>query len=501
MSGPLWLGIDLGTQSVKALVVDEAGEILAQAGHPLGGVREGVRHEQDPAEWIAACADIAARVCAALGARVHDLRALAICSTSGTIIPVDAAGRATGAAIMYDDARGAAHGPEVHAAEPALWARLGVRIQPSWALPSLMDLLRRGLPAGTARIAHQGDVIGAALAGHAVPTDWTSALKTGYNTQDLCWPEAVLERLGVPPELLPKVVAPGTVLGETSAAWCERTGMPAGIPILAGTTDGCAAQFGAGALGLGDRHSVIGTTLVIKGVSPAPVADDSGVVYSHRSPEPGAWFPGGASSAGAGALSLALPGRDLDALGSGLEATLAPGGPAAALPVAYPLVGRGERFPLALPRASGFLRSEGSTTPLPATGPGSGGDTTVFAGILGGVACVERLAYDRLNALGAGLTGRLTSSGGGTRSPLWNRLRATMLDTPVSIPASTEGALGMAILAAWSATGGGHSLADTARRLGRISRIIDPDPALRPRTEDLYARFRATLAELDWIHP
>ncbi len=56
-------------------------------------------------------------------------------------------------------------------------------------------------------------------------------------------------------------------------------------------TDGCAAQLGAGALGVGDWHSTLGTTLVLKGVSLEPVHDESGVVYSHRAPPTGTGFP------------------------------------------------------------------------------------------------------------------------------------------------------------------------------------------------------------------
>ncbi|MFB9840722.1 carbohydrate kinase, partial [Actinoallomurus acaciae] len=91
------------------------------------------------------------------------------------------------------------------------------------------------------------------------------------------------------------------------AAAAEVTGIRAGTPIVAGMTDGCAAQLGAGRLTPGSWNSVLGTTLLLKGVTREPLRDPYGVVYSHRAPDD-VWLPGGASSTGAGAISRDVPG-------------------------------------------------------------------------------------------------------------------------------------------------------------------------------------------------
>lgn len=52
MSDPLFVGVDLGTQSVKVCIVDGSGEVVARASRPLVSTRSGVRHEQDPTDWI-----------------------------------------------------------------------------------------------------------------------------------------------------------------------------------------------------------------------------------------------------------------------------------------------------------------------------------------------------------------------------------------------------------------------------------------------------------------
>ena len=83
--------------------------------------------------------------------------------------------------------------------------------------------------------------------------------------------------------------------------------------MVSGATDGCAAQLGAGALSVGSWNSVLGTTLVLKGVTRELIRDPLGAVYSHKAPN-GDWLPGGASSTGAGVISRDFPGADLDEL-------------------------------------------------------------------------------------------------------------------------------------------------------------------------------------------
>jgi D-ribulokinase len=184
--------------------------------------------------------------------------------------------------------------------------------------------------------------------------------------------------LGVPCELLPAVVRAGTQLGEVCATASVETGIPAGTPVIAGMTDGCAAQMGAGALSVGSWNSVLGTTLVLEGVTPDLIKDPAGVVYSHRSPD-GNWLPGGASSVGAGAITKLFPGRDLEALGEGA----ADREPASI--VAYPPHGRGERFPFVFPEAEGFTLGQ----PVD--------EIDQYAALLQGVVFVERLCFDYLD--------------------------------------------------------------------------------------------------------
>ncbi|MBF8186594.1 carbohydrate kinase [Nonomuraea sp. K274] len=420
----VWIGVDLGTQSVRAMAVTGDGQVLGTGSRPLTSHRDGPRHEQDPEQWWRELA-------AATGDALRDVppervAGVAVCATSGTILLADAGGRALTRALMYDDRR--ADAGRVNAAGGHVWERLGYRrMQPNWALPKLLWLLRDA-PAG-ARAVHQSDFVNRRLTGHEVATDLSNALKTGVDLIDERWPLDVFEALGVPLGMLPDVVRPGTRLGTVCARAAAETGLPEGTPVIAGTTDGCAAQLGAGALRPGSWNSVLGTTLVLKGVTKELIHDPLGVVYSHRAPD-GSWLPGGASSTGAGALTRDLPGRDLDTLSEQAAARRLPHA------VTYPLVSRGERFPFDAPGAEGFTLGE------PAD------DVERYAAILLGAAFIERLCFDYLDLLGAPVNGEIILTGGATRSAYWNQLRADVLGRPVTLRENAEPALGMAVLAA-----------------------------------------------------
>jgi D-ribulokinase len=472
-----WLGLDLGTQSVRALIVSGAGETLAVGSHKLTSRRDRPRHEQDPEEWWRAISAACRGALAALPAG-WTIQSLAVDGTSGTVLLVDASGRPLTPGLMYDDTRAVEETRRVNEAGAAVWAALGYnRMQASWALPKLLWLLnqQRGLPAGT-RLAHQTDFINRRLIGAEVATDTSNALKTGVDLINERWSSDVFAALGVPAEILPAVVRAGTTLGIVCAEAAFQTGIPEGTPVIAGMTDGCAAQMGAGALSVGSWNSVLGTTLVLKGVTSDLIKDPAGVVYSHRSPD-GNWLPGGASSSGAGAISKHFPGRDLE----GLERRAAEREPAGV--VTYPLHGFGERFPFITPEAAGFTLGQPTD------------EIDQYAALLQGVAFIERLCFDYLDMLGAPVHGPIVLTGGGAKSRYWCQLRADVLGSPVTLPENAEAALGMAILAAAA----GRKVADVARTMVRIREVIDPRPSRAGRFRESYLRLVDELARRGWL--
>ncbi|MQA25391.1 MAG: carbohydrate kinase [Micromonosporaceae bacterium] len=473
------MGVDLGTQSVRAALVADDGAVLGNGAAPLQSRRwpDG-RHEQDPESWWRAVADASRQALDAAGPA--DVAGVACCGTSGTVLLVeDAPGdpaRPLTPGLMYDDARAADEALRV-ARDPApVWAKLGLSPQRTWALPKALWLVRHAAPpAGpTARLAHQVDLVTSRLVGRPTAADTSHALKTGADPLAGVWPEDDLARLGLDPAILPPLARPGTVLGHVCADAAERTGVRQGVPVVAGMTDGCAAQIAAGVLSPGEWSFAVGTTTVLKGVSAELPHDPTGALYSHRSPD-GLWWPGGASSAGAGLLSHEFKVDDFPEL----ERLAAAREPASC--VMYPLVSAGERFP--------FRRTDATRLTLgePAD------DADRFAAILQGVGYVQRLCLDHLRALGADVAGRVTVTGGATRSAYWPQLMADILRREVGVPRYSEGALGMAVLAASAEDG----LVPAAARMTGPARVHHPRAGAD--FNEPYERLVAELHSRGWI--
>ena len=470
------IGLDVGTGGVRACLVDAEGRLLASAERPLGARREGILFEQDPRQWwreaMACLRALAPR------ARRAGVRALSVAATSGTVLLVDAEGEPLLPAIMYSDGRAQAEAAELNEALAGQCARLGYRFHPSWGLPKLL-WLRRHRPElwRCGRMAHAADFLLERLSGARGVTDWTQALKSGYDVAQLRWPAEVARLLDLPPDQLPRVVPPGTPVGTLQREVAEAVGLPPDVVVVAGMTDGCASQVAAGAVSPGAWLTELGTTMVIKGVSRQLLRDPAGRIYHHRHPL-GWWLPGAASNTGGEALEpwprARLPELDA-AAGSRLPTGL----------VCYPLRRHGERFPFVCSHAHGFC--EGA----PAD------EASLYAATLEGVSCLERLAYELLASLGATTGGGVLTAGGGAHSRTWCAIRASVLGRPVLVARHTGAAYGAAVLAAGATVHRG--LEEATRTMARPAASFDPDPGLEAGYGEQYQRFLEALRQRGYI--
>jgi len=481
-----WIGIDLGTQSVKVSASDSHGAPLAHATRPLSSVRQGRKHEQSAEDWWAASAACLREVVSALPAG-YRVGGVATCATSGTLVVAQRGDqRVTTPAIMYDDRRAADFTEEVNVVGHEVWSRLGYVMQDSWALPAMVWRQRSNPLRSSEIFLTQADVISWRLAGAQVASDTSHTLKSGFDLDHGCWPEGVFEALGIPSSALNTVVEPGTLIGSVGATAAADTGLPLGTPIVAGMTDGSAAQIAAGAVNPGSWNCVLGTTLVLKGSSPTRQQDPTGAIYCHLAPFGSGWWPGGASNIGARAITEELPGtapHDLYVSPEKLKDTA----------VRYPLIGTGERFPFVSSEATGFTLGA-HAAPTESQG--------LFMEIALGVALVERLAFDAVQNAGYPVTGAISFTGGGSTNTTWNHLRASVLGREVRLPSQSEGSLGMAILArAGVETTSSENFGTIVDQMVTLGNTVTPDCALQ---ELLHQKYLVLIDELDhrgWIQP
>ncbi|MDJ1137079.1 FGGY-family carbohydrate kinase [Streptomyces iconiensis] len=477
---PVVAGIDVATAAVRVLCADARGTVLAEGRAPLPQpVRDPRGHsEQDAATWWPAAAEALRQATSALPARGAEVVAVAVCATSGTLVLADGDGVPLGPALMYDDRRAAGLNARAQEAGAARWAALGLTVGPTAALGRVgWYAAHAGDFPGAARILHTPDLLGHRLTGGPVPADWSHALKTGYDPLAGEWPTEVLDALGVPARWLPTVRAPGTGAGTVSARAAAETGLPEGCEVRLGMTDGCAGQIATGAVRPGQFVGVLGTTYVLKGVTRELVTDPAGALYSHRHPD-GWWLPGGASNTGGEALARTESERLAE-----LDTAAHARGPASC--VSYPLRREGERFPFVAAGARGF------TLGTPAD------EAHRHRADLEGVAFLERLALERVRSLGVPVAGPLYAAGGGSRSVLWNRIRATVLGLPLRVAERAETAFGAALLAA---AGTLHpTLDEAATAMTGEGHLVEPVPGEKAALDASYARFVAELERRGWL--
>lgn len=486
MSDPAWLGIDLGTQSVKVIAVTNDGRALARSSHPLSSEREGESHEQSPQEWRDVTARCLREVTKSLPNN-YFIAGLSTCATSGTLTVASTTTTEPGnVAIMYDDTRARAFTAEAQSVGQKVWSRLGYSLQDSWALPAMLRWLAIQ-PLGKHEVfITQADVITWFLAGSAVASDSSHTLKAGLDLDTVSWPEAVFKALDVPARALNEVVVSGTVIGNVCEAASSLTGLAKGTPIVAGMTDGSAAQIAAGAVAPGRWNSVLGTTLVLKGSSARRYTDMTKSIYCHLAPFSSGWWPGGASNTGTRAINETLPSiplADLHLTNSLIRDT----------PVHYPLVGTGERFPFVVSRATSFVVP--SSMPALEQSP-----HRRFSSIALGVALIERLCLDVASQAGYAVDGYVSLTGGASTNEEWNQLRSTVLNRPCEVPSITDSAFGMAILArAGIEARGKKDFERIVESMVTPGKTFTPEMRLHETVKDKYFVMLDELRKRNWI--
>jgi xylulokinase len=480
--GKCLLGIDLGTSSVKAVVINEGGELLTTGSreYPIHAPRTGWA-EQQPDEWwdavVPAVREAASHtngtICAVgLSGQMH-----------GTVL-VQENGIPLGPAIIWADQRSAEEVEELKArvGRNELGRIAGTAPATGFMGPTLL-WLRRHDPERLEKAAYcmlPKDYIRLKLTGRFA-TEASDASSTAlFDVRQRDWSPEIITTLGLPLEMFPEVVEPAQIVGRLRKKQAEELSLPAGIPVVAGCADQVAQAVGNGLLEAGRGSVTVGSGGQILIPISAPVENPELNLHIFCHAPKNMWYVMGAILCAG--LSMRWF-RDLLALTDYPDAyeqlsTLAGGiEPCSDGLIFIPYLA-GERSPLMDPKARGcFIGLTMRHT-----------RAHLARAIMEGVAFALRQVMDTMTALQVPVH-RLVAAGNGLESTVWRQIVSDILNKPLGVSVQTEQAgRGAALLA-----GIGAGLYGGYREINELSpsasEATEPDQSHHERYETQYRHF------------
>lgn len=481
-----FLGIDIGTSAVKALLVDRheqpvaTAEVALETSRPQPGWSE-----QHPDLWWSAIRGALSELSAKAPGGLKTVAAVGLSGQMHGAVLVGADDRPLRPAILWNDGRAAHEAAALNAELPDLGRTAGVPAMAGFLAPKIAWLRT-----------HEPDVL-AATRHVLLPKDWVRFLLTGDTATDMCdaagsllldearrqWWPAIVDAVGLRLDQLPRLLEGPAISGQITARAAAETGLPEGIPVVAGAGDAAAAGIGIGAVEDGDAFISLGTSsqlfLTTSNYRPNPEA----LVHAFAHALPGRWFQMAAMLNGASVMAWAagVIGTDLGPALDRLEARGKLISPVTFLPYL-----QGERTPHDDPRARGvFFGMDG----------GSDGLDLLQA-------AVEGMAFTLVDAVAALETAgpvpqTLAAVGGGSRNRWVMEVVASALGRSIRRYEGGERgpAFGAARLARLAVTG--EAIADVCIK-PKLRDIIEPNEkrqaeltARLPLYRDLYKSLKA----------
>ena len=419
MTDNAYIGIDLGTSGCRAIAIDELGNTIASTQLALQTSSSNPPHsEQDPYYHWQLVLDVLSKLIPQC--HQYEIKALAVDATSGSILVTDESGRPLTPLLMYNDTRAVTQAKLIANIAPDESGAHGA----TSGLAKLIYLQQHHVFPENSHLLHQADWINFNLGAPLGLSDENNALKSGYDPISHNWPQWI--DILTNSDRLPKVVAPGTVIGNLSDKLCSILKLSYSPSIIAGSTDSIAALLATGAHKLGDAVTSLGSTLVVKLISDVPIFLPKQGVYSHRLGDK--WLVGGASNTGGAVLKHYFTSDELRRLSNLITLDNQ-------VSNYYPLLTKGERFPINDPELA------------PKLSPRPESNVDFLHNMLAGMAKIEQDAYRVLVNAGAPQLNSIRTVGGGAVNKVWQAIRQQYLDVPFISPRHTEAAYGAACLA------------------------------------------------------
>ncbi len=477
----MYLGIDIGTSAVKAVLVDESGAVVEIASAPLNVSRpHALWSEQDPTDWWAATNSAVSDLDLT---RRHAVKAIGLSGQMHGATLLGADKRALRPAILWNDGRSADQCAALEASLPDLGQITGNRAMPGFTAPKL-QWVRENEPdifAQVKTVLLPKDYVRLRMTGELASDMSDSAGTLWMDVAARDWSDPMLAATGLDRSHMPKLFEGNEFTGELRAELAEAWGMGR-VPVVAGGGDNAAGAVGVGVVRAGDAFLSLGTSGVLFLANAAYSPNPAGGVHSFCHALPNKWHQMSVILSAASCVDWAvkLTGqKDAASMFAAIEARGRPADTEIFLPYLS-----GERTPHNDPHAKGVLFGVTHETDAASLGQA----------VLEGVAFAFRDGMDALTDSGATLE-TITVIGGGARSNYWGKILASALGRPLVYRDGGEvgPAYGAARLAQLADTGSSIEAVCTAPA---ILHVADPDEALVELFAERISKFRSLYQNL-----
>ncbi len=494
MSAPAYLlGLDVGTQSLRAALVDLSGRTAAFGVAPIETIYpRPAWAEQRAEDWWTAAQRAVRQALSEGDIRPDQIAGIGLDCTACTVIPCDLDGTPLRSALLWMDQRAAREAEEISATGDPILRYVSGRVSPEWMLPKALWLKRNEANCyeRAERIVECTDWMM-----HRLTGEWTLSLnhvavKWNYARPDGGWPVAMMKAVGLDdllakwPERIVPLGQGGAVLSKVAAA---ELGLKAGTPVAQGGIDAYLGMLGLGATGPGDVAVIVGSSTCHLAQSKTGVFG-SGAAGCYPDATVEGLYTIEAGQTATGSIldwyRRNFAGREqAEADRRGVSVYEVLDEQAAAVPPGSDgLVVRddwqGNRSPYKDPHARGLISGLSLSH-----GPGH-----LFRALYEATACGTRHIVDDASNHGL-VVERIFVGGGGAKSALWLQIHADVLQTPIHLTRETEScALGAAMAAAVGA-GLFADFDEAGREMVAIERVVEPLRANALIYDDLFERY------------
>ncbi len=466
------LGLDLGTSSLKGLLVDDNQKIVAEATSPMNVTRpHDGWSEQAPSEWVGAAEIVMQQL--SEKADLSKLRSIGLSGHMHGATLIDADDAVLRPCILWNDTRSHVEAAAMDA-DPEFRSVSGNIVFPGFTAPKIA-WVKNNEPDIFGRIAKvllPKDYLRLWLTGEHVAEMSDAAGTSWLDTGNRHWSDSLLAKTGLSSDQMPRLVEGSETSGTLRKALCDQFGITQRVVVAGGGGDNAASGIGVGVAKAGDAFVSLGTSGVLFAACDGYSPDAASAVHTFCHALPQTWHQMGVILSATDSLNwyAKLVGQNAAELTGSLGALQAPG-----KTLFLPYLG-GERTPHNNASVRGaFLGLEHVTDTQAGT-----------RAVLEGVVHAFRDSLDALSSTGTNID-RIMAVGGGSKSDYWLEAMATALDRSIDVPVAGDfgGALGAARLGMMAAGAGIDIVTRPA-----IEKTIAPNTSMQSAFLDAHQRYR-----------